>query len=74
VTNRTFAADRIARIRGTKNITKTTEKRAETVTKPAPARAQKTIQKRATFAGLCCLCGMPAKHRYCHAHSWAEGT
>lgn len=70
----TFAADRIARIRGTKNAQKTTRNRAQTAPKTERATVQKPTQKRAPFEGLCCLCGMPAKRRYCHAHSWAEGT
>lgn len=72
--NDTLRADRIARIRGTKTATKTTENRAEPVALTTPVRAPKPTRKRTTFAGLCCLCGMPAKRRYCHAHSWAEGT
>lgn len=70
----TFAADRIARIRGTQKSVSTTETRAKSARRSEATREQKTRTKPSPFAGLCCLCGMPAKHRYCHAHSWAEGT
>jgi hypothetical protein len=28
-------------------------------------------QRPVQHLGRCTLCGQPARHRYCHAHSWA---
>jgi hypothetical protein len=37
---------------------------------------ERTIVRRSGFQFRCSLCGNPCKKqsRYCHAHSWAEGT
>ena len=39
-------------------------------------KLEKLLARRAGFVGRCSLCGDPCKpdRRYCHAHSWAEGT
>jgi hypothetical protein len=40
------------------------------------ARLEKQLAQRTGFANRCHLCGDPCRKssRYCHAHSWAEGT
>lgn len=39
-------------------------------------RLEKQLGRRAGFQYRCHLCGDPVRKgsRYCHAHSWAEGT
>ena len=42
----------------------------------AIARVEATVSRRSAFMHRCHLCGDPVRKgsRYCHAHSWAEGT
>jgi hypothetical protein len=36
-------------------------------------RVEKRMARRTHFSGRCYLCGAPARRRYCHGCSWAEG-
>lgn len=66
--------DKLARATATRAHHRITETTAELHARIQ--RLETIVARRAGFIARCSLCGAPCRpnRRYCHAHTWAEGS